>query len=72
VSLDPHLNDGDVPREGLDVEIEVEVESNIDTKIFTALVKGANDGVEASLDFDLGGSGGDLLDRVLFVSRELS
>jgi len=31
VSLDPHLNDEDVPRERLNVEIEVEVESDIDT-----------------------------------------
>jgi hypothetical protein len=31
VSFDSYLNDGDVPRERLDVEIEVEVESDIDT-----------------------------------------
>lgn len=51
------------------MEIKVKVESDIDTEVFSALVKGANDGVEASLYFDLGGSGADLLDGVLFVSH---
>lgn len=64
-------NKEDIPREGLDVEIEVEVESDIDTEILSTLVKGANDGVEASLDLDLGRGGRDGLDSVLDVSRNL-
>jgi hypothetical protein len=59
----------DIPRERLDVEIKIEVESDVDTEVLTALVKGANDGVETGLDFDLGGSGADLLDGVLWVSN---
>ena len=59
---------GNRPREGLDMEIDVEVESNIDTEVLAALVKCANDGVEASFDFDLGGSRANLLDGVLVVS----
>jgi len=53
------------------VEIEVEVESDVDTEILTTLVKGANDGVEAGLDFDLGGSRADLFNGVLYVSGGL-
>ena len=53
------------------MEIEVEVDSDIDAEILTTLVKVANDGVEAGLDFDLGGSRTDLFDRVLSVSGGL-
>ena len=53
------------------MEIEVEVDSDIDAEILATLVKGASDGVEAGLDFNLGGSRGDFLDRVLFVSGGL-
>ena len=72
VSPNMNIRGGDIPREGLNVEIEVEVESDIDPEIFTTFVKSADDGVEAGLDFDLGGSGGDLLDRVLVVSGALA
>jgi hypothetical protein len=65
-------DEGDIPREGLDVEIKVEIESDIDTEVFTAFVKGTNDGVEASLNFDLSGSRANVLDSVLNISSDSS